>query len=109
MTELPDGRWWTAMVTFERLTDAQDILAAEDHGAVGWMVALAPDEDAATDLIVHDLADIGLRVIEIEDIQEFYGGEEIEDAHLAANFRNIEPGARTVWGTIHAYRGDGEA
>ena len=22
MTDLPEGRWWTAMVTFERLTDA---------------------------------------------------------------------------------------
>jgi hypothetical protein len=29
--------------------------------------------------------------------------------HLLENFRNIEPGKQTVWGTIHSYKGEGEA
>lgn len=108
---MTDGRWWAALVTFERGPEEQDILPDWAHGACGWMVALAPDEETAQGLLVQDVKYHGLRVIEIEDEREVFGEEEIEviDEHLASNFRNIELGKRTVWGTIHCYKGEGEA
>ena len=109
--DMTDGRWWIALVTFERLNDTQDFLPNWALGACGWMVAIAPDEDAARQLIVRDVEHHGLRVIEIADEHEVFGEDEIEDVdqHLASNFREIEPGKQTVWGTIHCYRGEGEA
>lgn len=103
--------WWIALVTFERLTEAQTVLQEADQGACGWMVALAPDEDAAAALLARDLEHCGLRLLEIADLQEVFGDDEIAevDEHLAANFRDIEEGKQTVWGTIHCYRGEGEA
>jgi hypothetical protein len=108
---MTDGRWWVALVTFERRDEQQDILPDWAQGACGWMVALASDEDAARALIVRDVEYLGLRVLEIADEQEVFGEDEIDelDDHLGANFRDIEPGKQTVWGTLHCYKGEGEA
>lgn len=108
---MTDGRWWVALVTFERRDNEQDILPDWANGACGWMVALAPDEAAARELLVRDVEHHGLRVIEIDDEREVFGDDEIEqiDDHLAMKFREIEPGKETVWGTIHCYKGEGEA
>jgi hypothetical protein len=108
---MTDGRWWVALVTFERREENQEILPDWAHGACGWMVALAPDEVTARELLVRDVEYHGLRVIEIDDEREVFGEDEIEhiDDHLAINFRDIEPGKQTVWGTIHCYKGQGEA
>lgn len=108
---MTDGRWWVALVTFERRDQEQDILPDWAHGASGWMVALAPSEETARELLSRDVSQLGLRVIEIADQREVFGDDEIEelDEHLAANFREFEPGKQTVWGTIHCYKGEGEA
>jgi len=105
------GRWWIALVTFEPNASDQQLLPAGTAGACGWMVALAPDEDTAADLFTRDMAAWGVRVIEIEQEQEVFSDDEINevDAHLAVNFRNMKPGERTVWGTFFAYGGEGEA
>jgi hypothetical protein len=108
---MTEGRWWVALVTFERRDEAQDILPDWAHGACGWMVALAPDEDIAEALLVRDVEYHGLRVIKIANQCEVFGDDEVEeiDDHLAKNFREIEPGKQTVWGTLHCYKGEGEA
>ncbi|HJS11120.1 hypothetical protein [Sphingopyxis sp.] len=108
---MSDGRWWVALITFERGEREQEILPDSAQGACGWMIALAPDEDSARALLVSDLEHHALRVLEICDEQEVFDLGEIEDIdeHLAANFASIEPGKRTVWGTIHCYGGEGEA
>lgn len=108
---MTDGRWWVALVTFERRDQNQDILPDTAQGACGWMLALASDEDEARRLIIRDIEHVGLRVLEIDNEREVFGVDEIEeiDGHLASNFREIESGRRTVWGTIHGYGGEGEA
>jgi hypothetical protein len=108
---MSDGRWWIALVTFERREDDQDILPDWAHGACGWMVALAPDEETARSLLIRDVEYHGLRVLEIDKHREVLGDDEIEqiDDHLAMNFRDIKPGKQTVWGTIHCYKGEGES
>lgn len=108
---MTDGRWWAAIVTFERRNEEHNILPAWAHGACGWMVALAPDEAVARNLLQKDVEFHGFRVIEIENEREVFGEDEIEeiDDHLASNFRDIELGKKTVWGTIHCYKGEGEA
>ncbi len=108
---MTDGRWWLALVTFERHDKEQDILPDWAQGACGWMVALAPDEEAARLLIARDIKHLGLLVIAIEEEREVFDEDEIEqiDDHLAMNFREIERGKCTVWGTIHCYKGEGEA
>ncbi|MDP3745502.1 MAG: hypothetical protein Q8Q88_00495 [Phenylobacterium sp.] len=108
---MTDGRWWLALTTFERDEDEQQILPDWAHGASGWMVALAPDEDAARRLFAHDLQHHGLRAIEIDKLREVFSDEEIEevDDHLAENFRDFERGKSTVWGTLHCYKGEREA
>ena len=75
------------------------------------MVALARDENAARQQLIRDVEFEGLRVLEVANEREVFGADEIDqiDGHLAANFRAIEPGAQTVWGTIHGYKGEGEA
>jgi hypothetical protein len=104
-------RYWVALVTFERRTEEQDILPEWAHGACGWMAALAQDEEEARRLLVRDVEHHGLRVLEIANEQEVFSSDDVEefDEHLGANFRNIEPGKQTVWGTIHGYKGEGEA
>ncbi|MCY7281571.1 MAG: hypothetical protein LH610_11895 [Sphingomonas bacterium] len=108
---MTDGQWWVARVTFERRNEEQDILPDWAHGGCGWMVALAPNEETARGLLVRDVEYHGLRVIEIDDGREVFGDDEIEeiDDYLAMNFREIEPEKQTVWGTIHCYKGEGEA
>jgi len=75
------------------------------------MIALARDEEAARRLLVQDLQHHGLRVVEIDKLQEVFSDEDIEevDDHLAENFRLFEKGKSTAWGTLHCYKGDGEA
>ncbi len=75
------------------------------------MVALAPDEDEARKLLVRDVEHHSLRVTDIQNKQEVVDEAEIAelDDHLEANFRDIGPGSRTVWGTIHCYKGEGTA
>ena len=99
-----------ALVTFERREDVQDILPDWAHGACGWMVALAPNEETAGDLLIRDIQHCGLRALEVAEMREVFSEDEIEDIddHLAANFREIEPGKQTVWGTIRCYKGEGE-
>ena len=104
-------QFWVALVTFERRSDEQDILPEWAHGACGWMAAVASDEDEVRRLLVRDVEHHGLRVLEIADTQEVSSAEEIDefDDHLGANLRSIEPGMQTVWGTLHGYKGEGEA
>ena len=94
---MTDGRWWVALVTFERQDEEQDILPDWAHGACGWIVALAPDEETARGLLVRDVEHHGLRVIEIDKERELFGDDEIDeiDEHLAMNFREVEPGKQT--------------
>ena len=75
------------------------------------MVALARDEDELRQLLVRDLEHHGLQVLEIDKGREVFSAEDVEelDEHLGANFREIEPGKQTVWGTIFGYKGEGEA
>ena len=59
----------------------------------------------------NDLSEIGLKLIEVEDIQELPSLElayEL-DNHLAYNMERWEVGKKTVWGTIHTYMAEGEA
>ena len=107
---MTDERRWVALVTFER-HDAQDILPEWALGACGWMLALASDEDAATELLMRDITHLGLRVVDIAKQREIFDEDEIEelDEHLAENVRNFEAGKKTAWGTIHCYRAEGEA
>lgn len=50
-------------------------------------------------------------MLEVAKVREVFGEAEVEeiDVHLAANLRAIEPGAQSVRGTIHGYKGEGEA
>lgn len=108
---LPSGRWWIAMVTFERDRPDQDVLPDTAWGACSWMFTSGQTEDEACGYLKRDLEYRGLRVVEIEDLTEVFGPDEIDDFddHLALNVRNFEEGHRTAWGTMHCYRGDGEA
>lgn len=49
--------------------------------------------------------------MEVGNEREVFDEDEVDeiDEHLAANFRTIAPGTQTVWGTIHGYKGEGEA
>jgi hypothetical protein len=75
------------------------------------MAALAPSAQEARLQLVHDIELHGLRVLEVADQREVLDEAELQqiDPHIAANLRAIEPEARTVWGTIHGYKGEGEA
>ncbi|MCA1653904.1 MAG: hypothetical protein LC656_06915 [Sphingomonadales bacterium] len=108
---MTDGRWWLALVTFERCHVEQEILPDWAYGACGWQVALAPDEETAAELLILNTEHDGLRVLEVAKMREVYSEVEIAeiDDHLANNFRQFELGKRTVWGTIHCYKGEGEA
>jgi hypothetical protein len=106
-----EGRWWAAFVTFERRDEDHEFLPDWAQGACGWMLALAPNEETAHRLLVRDVEYSGFRVLEIKDGLEVFGDDEVEkiDDHLAANFRDLEPGKRTIWGTHHCYIAEGEA
>lgn len=106
-----EDRIWTALVTFERTSTAQDVLPDWAQGAAGYLAALAPDEEAALSLLRADFESAHLRVLEISELREIYHADELDelDEHLADNFRRIEEQKSTVWGTIHCYMADGEA
>jgi hypothetical protein len=108
---MTDGKWWVALVAFERRNEEQAILPNWAYGAVGWMVANAPDQDAARNLLVREMGNCGLTVVEINDEREVFRYEEIEeiDPGLATNFREMKLGERTAWGTLYCYIGEGEA
>lgn len=108
---MTDDRRWVALVTFERRSADQEILPDWAQGASGWLAALAPDEKEARRRLVRDVQLAGLRVLDVANEREVFSEDEVEkiDKHLAANLRAIEPGVQTVWGTIHGYRGEGEA
>ena len=108
---MANGRWWAALVTFERRNEEEGILPKWARGACGWMVALAPDEEAARGLLTRDIEHHGLRVLEIGDEREIFATDEIEeiDGQLAINFAKMGAGKQTAWGTIHCYKGEGEA
>jgi hypothetical protein len=108
---MTDERCWVALVTFERRGASQEILPDWAHGACGWLLALAPDEDTARQRLIRDVEQHGLRVVEVGNEREVFDEDEVDeiDEHLAANFRTIAPGTQTVWGTIHGYKGEGEA
>ena len=108
---MSDERRWLALVTFERRDDEQEMVPDWAHGAGGWMIAVAATEDTARRLLIRDIEHCGLRVLEIDDLHEVFSLSDVEevDDHLAANLRDIEPGKQTVWGTIHGYKGEGEA
>jgi hypothetical protein len=104
-------RIFTALVTFERTAPEVDFLPPEAQGAVGYMAVSATSEDDLRDALVTDLALVGLRLLEIDEIREIdvQSLPDGLDAHLADNIRQWEPGRRTVWGKIHVYLADGEA
>lgn len=105
------NKTYTALVTFERIGPESDYLPPEAQGAVGYMAISAFDEDDLRDALLADLKCVGLRLLEIDEVQEIntnYLPDGI-DAHLADNIRNWEADRRTVWGTIHVYLADGEA
>lgn len=104
------GRFWLALLTFERRDERLGMLPDWACGASGWMVAIAPDEETARELIVRDVGSCGLRVLEVDKMREAFSHKDVEvvDDHLARNLRQIEPGKHTVWGTVHGYKGEGE-
>jgi len=75
------------------------------------MGCIADDADDVPEFIRRALAAEGLRLVQIEHVEEVGASEEVEDydAHLAENMQAIEPGRRTVWGTLHVYVAEGEA
>jgi hypothetical protein len=105
-----DERSWLALVTFERRTQDSDILPAWAHGACGWMIGIAPDLATACDRFARDLRYCGMSLLEVEDAREVFDPEDVQevDDHLAENWREIEPGKQSVWGTLHGYKGEGE-
>ena len=108
---MTDERSWLALITFERQTEETDILPEWAHGACGWMIALAPDFDTACDRLTRDLGYHGLRLLAVGEKREVFDPDDVEevDCHLAQKWHQIEPDKQTVWGTLHCYKGEGEA
>jgi hypothetical protein len=75
---------WLALVTFERASSSDDILPDWAHGASGWMIALAPNIEAARRALVRDIEHHNLRVLEIAEEREARSDDDIErlDEHL---------------------------
>ncbi|MBL6854140.1 MAG: hypothetical protein ISS15_10855 [Alphaproteobacteria bacterium] len=99
-------------MTFERREGhSNDVLPSYHQGAAGWMACRSPDGADVKDLIESALKAVGLRLVQITDQATISSREYLQtlDAHLADNVRSLEPGKCVVWGTIHAYLGDGEA
>ena len=103
-------RVWIAFVTFERRNKPQDVLPDWAHGGCGRLIALAASESEAAEQLTSDIEGQGLKVVGIEGLKVVREVDEIErfDEHLGANFLNPESGKKTVWGTIHCYKGEGE-
>ena len=100
-----------ALVTFENNGDVLEILPAECHGACGWMAVKAATDTQALDALRKDLAQVELRLVEVDRVTQVYSMDEIADYddHLAMNVSKWEPGKATVWGTIHSYLAEGDA
>jgi hypothetical protein len=75
------------------------------------MFTSGQDEDEACGYLKRDVEFHGLRLLDIDDLTEVFGPDDIDqfDDHLATNVREFEEGHRTAWGTLHCYKGDGEA
>jgi len=75
------------------------------------MACLSIGEEGARDRLANDLGQLGLRLLEIDEARLLVTPLDAAelDEHLSANLEALEPGKRTVWGTIHCYRADGEA
>lgn len=100
------------MVTFERRKWADNLVLPEwAWGACGWMVAKASNKTEARSCLVRDLEQLSLVFIELDDEHEVFGVADLAelDEHLAANFVMLEAGKQTLWGTLHCYKGEGEA
>ena len=102
---------FVALVTFECDGEALQILPPECHGACGWLAVEAATEEQAVESIRSELAQIGLRLVELDRITQVLSTEEAAeyDSHLAANMEEWQTGKATVWGTLHSYIGEGEA
>ena len=103
-------RQFIALVTFERESDDAGILQPDDQGACGWMGARTSSEHDLARVFATELAELGLRLVEIDEVIEVDSLDEVAayDEHLASNMETWQAGKRTVWGTIHCYRADGE-
>ena len=75
------------------------------------MLALAQSEASAKRVLIEDIAAASLQIVEIDKLRRVTVTDDLyeTDEHLATNAENIEAGKRTVWGTIHIYKGEGEA
>ena len=75
------------------------------------MAAKADTEERAAQSIHSELAQIGLRLVELDRMIEVTSMDEVAnlDSHLAENMETWESGKKTVWGTMQTYVGDGEA
>jgi hypothetical protein len=93
---------WTALVTFSRGGDVLKLLPAEAAGASGWMIAIAHNRPEAEALLLRDLTQCGFVDVEVEQIVHAIAAD-IDDERLVANLRDLQPGKRTVWGTLHSY------
>jgi hypothetical protein len=102
---------FTALVTFERAESETQFLPSDAQGACGYMAIAMAKEDYVFDALRSELAEVGLRLIEVEQVAEttLATFPDDLDEHLAENVCNWESGRQTVWGTIHAYIADGEA
>ena len=110
-TDLPNLDLFIGLVTFEKGDDLMSILSEFAEGAVGWMAGKAQNSDQFTELLKVELAQIGLKLLEVEDIEMIDDLSDVTefDEHLASNMKIWEPGRMTVWGTLHQYIGEGEA
>jgi hypothetical protein len=75
------------------------------------MFTSGQNEEEAYEYLGRDIEFHGLKLIETDQLTEVFGPEDIDavDDHLAANVREFEEGHRTAWGTLHCYKGEGEA
>ena len=110
-SDVADLKIFVGLVSFEKGSDTTGVLLPDATGAAGWMGGNAQNETQFVELIRLELAEIGLRLIEVEDIRKI---DEVADAsefdeHLAFNMECWERGKMTVWGTLYPYIGEGEA
>lgn len=110
-SDLSDLHTFVGLITFEGGADILGVLSEEAEGAVGWMGGKAQNPDQFVELIRVELNQIGLELVEVEEIQLVESTTDVFDIdeHLAGNMQVWEPGKMTVWGTIHRYLEDGEA
>lgn len=101
-----------ALVTFEHDDDDGEHLPLEFEGACGWMAVEANDAQDAVEKFGESLAEVGLKLVETDQVQVVEGAAQAEsiDAHLAENMRSWESARAAVWGTLHCYyvSGSGE-